>query len=165
SSWAPWVRGGKSRELVASVGGMPSGGAGQADDGIGSDADGASGLSAAIALGQVGKDGDGGRLRASATIQGRALAFGEASTAGFAVELTILLGFAVAAADREVAGVAPAVEPTVGILAAEAREVVHGGGRPGEPGQDGIRGWERMTSLILRRIPRNGSTRLRHHRI
>src|SRR5262249_33709455 len=89
----------------------------------------------------------------SAAVQGCALALGGASAAGLAVELAILLGLADSVADREVAGVAPAIELAVGILAAEAREVVHGEGRPGRPGQDEVREWERMTSLILRRIP------------
>src|SRR5512135_2989369 len=147
-----------------SVVGMSSGGVGQADDGVGLDADEAAGLSDAVALGQVVEDGDGRLLGESAAVQRGALAFGEASAAGVAVELAILLGFAVTAADREIAGVASAVKRTVGILAAEAFEVVHRAGRPGRPGQDEIRRWERMTTLILRRIPHNGSTRLRHHR-
>jgi hypothetical protein len=61
-----------------------------------------------------------------AAIQRRALALREAGAAGVAVELSELLVFADAAADREVAGVASAVEPAVRILAAEASEVVHG---------------------------------------
>ncbi len=107
---------------------MLAGGAGQSDDGIGLDADEASGLSDAVALGQVVEDGDGGFIGESAAVQGRALAFGEASAASMAVELAKLFVLAVAAADREIAGVAPAVERTVEILAAEAGEVVHGVG-------------------------------------
>jgi hypothetical protein len=72
------------------------------------------------------EDGDGRLIGESAAVQGRALALGEASAAGVAVELTKLLELAVATADREVAGVALAVERTVGILAAEAGEVVDG---------------------------------------
>jgi hypothetical protein len=146
-----------------SVAGMLSGGVGQSDDGVGLDADEAAGLSDAVALGQVVEDGDGRLLGESAAVQGRALALGEAGTAAVAVELAILLELAVVAADREVSGVALAVVLAVGILAAEACEFVHGMGRPGKPGQDEIRGWERMTSLILRRSPHNGSIRLRHH--
>jgi hypothetical protein len=111
-----------------SVVGMLSGGAGQSDDGIRSDADEAAGLSNAVALGQVVEDGDGRLIGESAAVQGRALALGEAGTAGVTVELAKLLVLAVVATDREVAGVAPAVERTVGILAAEAGEVVHGVG-------------------------------------
>jgi hypothetical protein len=121
-----------------SVVGMTSGGAGQSDDGVGSDADEAAGLSDAVALGQVVEDGDGRLLGESAAVQGCALALGEASAAGVAVEEAILLGLAVVAADREVAGVALAVERTVGILAAEARAVIHGVGGPGRPGQDEV---------------------------
>jgi hypothetical protein len=128
SSWTSRVRGGKSHELVVSVVGLPSGGAGQSDDGIGSDADEASGLSDAIALGQVVEDSDRGLLGESAAVQGRALPFGEASAAGVTVELAKLLALADSAADEEVAGIAPAVQRTVGILAAETGEVVHGVG-------------------------------------
>ena len=136
---------------------------GQTDDGVGLDADEAAGLPDAVALGQVVEHGEGCLRGESAAVQWRALALGEAGAAGVAVELAVLPGLAVAAADREVAGAAPAVERAVGVLAAEAREVVHGLSRPGRPGPEEIRGWERMTSLILRRIPHNGSTRLRHH--
>ena len=111
-----------------SIVGMLSGGEGQSDDGVGLDADEAAGLSDAVALGQMVEDGDGRFLGESAAVQGCALALGEASAAGVAVELAILLGFAVTAADREIASVASAVKRTVGILAAEAVEIVHGVG-------------------------------------
>src|SRR5512143_2138769 len=111
-----------------SVVGVLSGGPGQSDNGIRLDADEAAGLSNAIALGQVVEDGDGGFIGESATIQGRALAFGEAGAAGVAVAWAKLFVLAVAAADREVTGVTPAVVCTVGVLAAEACEVVHGDG-------------------------------------
>jgi hypothetical protein len=88
---------------------MLPGGAGQSDDGVRSDADEAAGLSYAVALGQVVEDGDGGLVGESAAVQGRALALGEAGAAGVAVELSELLVLAVEAADRKVAGVAPAV--------------------------------------------------------
>ena len=117
---------------------MPPGEAGQSDHGVGLDADEASGLSDAVALGQVVEDGDGGFIGEPATVQGCALALGEAGAAGVAVELAELLVLAVAAADREIAGVAPAVEPTVGIVAAEAGQVVHGVSGLGASGQDGI---------------------------
>jgi hypothetical protein len=121
-----------------SVVGVLSGGAGQSNDGVGLDADEATGLSDAVALGQMVEDGDGRLLGESAAVQGRALALGGAGAAGVAVELAILLGLAVVAADREVAGVALTVKFAVGILAAEAREVVHGGDEPGRPGQEEI---------------------------
>jgi hypothetical protein len=124
-----------------SVVGMSSGGVGQADDGVGLDADEAAGLSDAVALGQVVEDGDGRLLRESAAVQRGALAFGEATAAGVAVELAILLGFADSAADREIAGVTLAVKRTVGILATKAGEVVHGVRRPGGSGQNECRGW------------------------
>src|SRR5512143_3941048 len=83
-----------------SVVGVLSGGPGQSDNGIRLDADEAAGLSNAIALGQVVEDGDGGFIGESATIQGRALAFGEAGAAGVAVAWAKLFVLAVAAADR-----------------------------------------------------------------
>ena len=91
------------------------------------DADEPSGLADAAALVEVLEDREGLLLGEMAAVQRRALALGEAGPAGVAVELAELLVLAVAAADREVAGVAPAVERTVGILAAEACEVVHQG--------------------------------------
>ena len=114
---------------------MLSGGEGQSDDGVGLDADEAAGLPDAVALGQVVEDGDGRLLGESAAVQGCALALGEASAAGVAVELAILLGLADSAADREIVGVALAVKLTVGILATKAGEVVHGVSRPGGSGQ------------------------------
>jgi hypothetical protein len=109
-----------------SVVGVSSGGAGQSYDGVAMDADEAPGLSDAVAFGQVFQDRDGSLLREVAAIQRRALALGEAGAAGIAVELAELLVLAESAADREVPGVALTVERTVGILAAEAGEVVHG---------------------------------------
>jgi hypothetical protein len=53
---------------------MPPGEAGQSDHGVGLNADEASGLSDAVALGQVVEDGDGGFIGEPATVQGRALA-------------------------------------------------------------------------------------------
>jgi hypothetical protein len=117
-----------------SVVGMSSCGAGQPHDGVAVDADEAPGLSDAVALGQVFQDRDGGSLREVTAIQRRTLSLGEAGAAGVAVELAELLVLAESAADREVVGVAAAVERTVGVLAAEAREVVHGSGWHGVPG-------------------------------
>ena len=107
---------------------MPPGSAGQSYDGVAMDADEAPGLADAIALGQVLEDRDGGRLGEVAAIQRRALALREAGPASVAVELAELLLLAIAAADREVAGAPPAIEGAVGVLAAEAREVVQRAG-------------------------------------
>jgi hypothetical protein len=147
-----------------SVVGMFSGGAGQADDGVGCDSDETAGLSDAVALGQVLEDGDGGWCGEPAAVQRRALAFGEAGAAAMAIQASKLLVLAVAAADGEITDVTLAVECAVGVLAAEASEVVHEADGPGGPGRETIRGWKRKTSLILRRIPHYGSTDLRHHR-
>src|SRR4051812_9792435 len=55
------------------------------------------------------------------------MSLGEMILAGVAVEQSDVVEFAVAGADREIPGVALAVAGAVGILAAEAREVVHAG--------------------------------------
>ena len=90
------------------------------------DADEPSGGADAAALVEVLEDGVGLLRGQVAAVERRALAFGEAGPAGVAVELTELLVLAESAADREVTGAALAVERAVGILAAEAGEVVHG---------------------------------------
>jgi hypothetical protein len=136
-----------------SVVGMLAGGAGEPDDGVAVDADEPSGGADAAALVEVLKHCVGLFLGQMAAVERRAFALGEASPAAVAVELPELLVLAEAAADREVAGVTSAVERTIGILTAEAREVVHGVGWPGVPGWDEIRGWKRKSSHILRRIP------------
>jgi hypothetical protein len=144
--------------------GVLSGGAGEADDGVAMDADESSGGADAAALVAVLEHREGLRLGPMAAGERRALALGEAGPAGVAVGLPELLRLAEAAADREVAGVTSAVERAVRILAAEAREVVHGVARHGVPGWDETGGWKRKTSPILRRIPHQGSSDLGHHR-
>jgi len=93
-----------------------------------------------------------------AAVQRGALAFGEAGPTGVAVELAELLVLAEPAADREVAGVTPAVERAVRVLAAEVCEIVHATDRAGEKGADvssrQAPGW----LLILRQHLHNGST-------
>jgi hypothetical protein len=89
------------------------------------DADEASGLADAIALGQVLQDRDGRRFGELTAVKRRALALGEAGPAGVAVEQAELLMLAIAAADGEVASVALAIEGTARVLAAEASESVH----------------------------------------
>lgn len=125
-----------------SVAGVLAGHLRQAGDGVAVDVDQAPGLSDAAALGEVLEDGAGLLLGQVGLEQGRALALGEAVFAGLAVEQADVVVLAVAAADGEVCGVAPAVEGAIGILATEAREVVHGMEAPGRPGRDGFRGWE-----------------------
>jgi hypothetical protein len=92
----------------------------------------APGGSDAAALVEVLEHGEGLLLGEMAMEQGRALALGEAVFAGVAVEQSDVVEFAVAGADREVAGVAPRVEGAVGVLAAEAFEVVHAKERSGQ---------------------------------
>ena len=108
-----------------SVAGVFSGPLRQADDGIAVDIDQASGLSDAAAFGEVLEHGAGLLLGQVGVKQRGALALGEAVLADVAVEQPDVVLFAVAVADREVCGVAVAVEGAVRILAAEASEVVH----------------------------------------
>jgi len=119
---------------------MFPGGAGESDDGVAVDADESSGGADAAPLVEVFEDSVGLLLGEAAAVQRRALTLGEAGAAAVAVELAELLVLAESAADREVAGVTLAVERTVRILAAEAREVVHGVGWHGMPGRDETRG-------------------------
>ncbi len=106
---------------------MPAGDAGQSADGVGIDADQAPGGTDAAALVEVLEHGEGLLLGEMGVEQGRALALGEAVFARLAVEQSDVVLFAVASADRESAGIAAGVEGALGILAAEAREVVHAG--------------------------------------
>jgi hypothetical protein len=105
---------------------MTAGGAGQSDHGVAVDADEPFGLADAAALVEVGEDGVRRLVGEPAVEQGRTLALGEAGLAGVAVEQPDVVPLAVAVADREVAGAAEAVQPAVGVVAAEASEIVHG---------------------------------------
>jgi hypothetical protein len=122
-----------------SVVGMPAGDPGESHDRITVDAHKASGGSHAAAFLEMFEHGEGLFFGEMAAIQRGALAFGEAGAAGVAVELPELLELAVVATDREVAGVALTVELTVGILAAEAGEVIHGAQGLAVMEQDAIR--------------------------
>jgi hypothetical protein len=93
-----------------SVVGMVPGGAGQSDDGVAMDADEPPGGADAAPLVEVFEHREGLLLGQMAAVQRGALALGEAGAAGVAVEQAELLLLAVAAADREVAGVTFAVE-------------------------------------------------------
>jgi hypothetical protein len=126
SSWTSRVRGGKSHELVVSVVGVIAGQPGEPDDRVAVDTDEALGLSDAAALAEVLEHGAGLVLGQVGVEQGRALALGEAVLAAVAVEQPDVVLLAVAGADGEVAGAPMAVEWAVGVLAAEANEVVHG---------------------------------------
>ena len=103
---------------------MSAGQDAEADDGILAHADEAAGLAYAAALGDVGEDGDDGRLGQAGIEQGRALALGKTGLAALAIEQPALLR-AVVSAHGEVAVPALAVVGTVVILAAEHREVIH----------------------------------------
>jgi hypothetical protein len=103
-----------------------SGHAGPPHDGIAVDSDEPLGLSDPVTLHQVLEDGDHFFRWQTGVGKRSALAFGESGLAGVAGEQSDRLMLAVAVADREIAGVSLTVERAVGILAAEAREVVHG---------------------------------------
>jgi hypothetical protein len=125
-----------------SVAGVFAGEFRQAGDGVAMDIEEASGLSDAAALTEVVEDGAGFLLGQVGVEQGRALTLGEAAFAGLAVKQTDVVVLAVAGADREISGVASAEEGAIGILAAKAREIVHGTEAPRRVGRDGIRNWE-----------------------
>jgi hypothetical protein len=164
SNWTSRVRGGKSHELVVSVVGMLSGDAGQPADGVGIDADQASGGADAAALVEVLEHRESPLFGEMAVEQGRALALGEATLAGLAVEQSDLALLAVAGADREVAGVTAAVEGALRVLTAEAREVVHAGDWSGQRRSDEVRGYRPDVAPILRCSPVRCSVILRHDR-
>jgi hypothetical protein len=108
-----------------SVVGVVADGAGQSDDGVAMDADEAPGLSDAAALVEVLEDGAGLVLGHAAVEQRGALALGEAGLARRTVQQPDVVVLAVAGADGEISVVALPVGGAVGILAAEAGEVVH----------------------------------------
>jgi hypothetical protein len=128
SSWTSRVSGGKGHESLVDVPGVLAGHACQPHDGVAVDADEPLGLADAVALDQMREDRDGLLGRQMRMGQSGALAFGEAGLAGAAEEQADLFALAVSIADRQVAGVASAVERAIGVLAAEAREIVHGRG-------------------------------------
>jgi hypothetical protein len=136
-----------------SVAGMSSGQFRQADDRIPVDIDQASGLSDAAALGEVLEHGAGFLLGQVGVEQRCALALGEAVLAGVAVEQADVILFAVAVADGEIPGVALAVGGAIGILAAEAREIVHGWKPPGRPGRTEAKSSEHDASDITTPVP------------
>jgi hypothetical protein len=138
-----------------SVAGVFAGQFRQAGDGVAVDIEEASGLSDAAALPEVVEDGAGLLLGEVGVEQGRALALGEAGFADLTVEQSDVVVLAVAGADGEISGVPLAVGGAVGILTAEAREVVHGPGAPHWPGRIGLRGWESDASGITTLVSRS----------
>jgi hypothetical protein len=108
------------------IAGVLSGHAGQPHDRVAVDSDEPLGLSDSVTLDQMLEDGD-HFLRGQTGVRQRStLAFGESGLASVAVEQSDRLMLTVAVADREIASVSLTVERAVGILTAEAREVVHG---------------------------------------
>jgi hypothetical protein len=147
-----------------SVVGMLSGDAGQPSDGVGIDADQASGGADATALVEVLEHGEGLLFGEMAVEEGRALALGEAVLARLTVEQSDVVLLAVAGADREVSGVTRAVEGALGVLTAEAREVVHAGDWSVQRKSDEVRGDKPDVAHILRCSPVQCSVILRHDR-
>jgi hypothetical protein len=108
-----------------SVVGMIAGQAGQADDGVAMDADQACGGADATSFLEMAEDRHDLVVREFGTEEDGAFVLGEGVLAGVATEESVLALRAVAVVDREVSGVASAEIRTLGIGAAEAREVVH----------------------------------------
>jgi len=140
-----------------------SGDAGQSADGVGIDADQSPGGSNATALVEVLEHGEGLLLGEMTVEQGRPLALGEAIFAGMAVEQSDVVLFAVAGADREIAGVATRIEGALGVLTAEAREVVHAEDRSEQRRTKEVERSKPDVAPILRCTPAQGSIILRHH--
>ena len=132
---------------------MLSDDAGQASDGVGIDADQASGAADTTALVEVLEDGQGSFFGEMAVEQGRALAFGEAVLARLAIKQSDVVLLAVAGADREITGVTDAVQGAFRVLTAEAREVVHAGDRSEQRRFDEVGGDEPDVAHILRCSP------------
>ena len=80
-----------------------------------------------VAIGQVFDQLDGLLLGQARSEERSALAFGEAVLAGPAVEEPMLLGLAVAGADRQIADAPLAVVGAIRVLAAEAGQILPGG--------------------------------------
>jgi hypothetical protein len=144
---------------------MLSDDAGQPPDGVGIDADQASGGADAATLIEMPEHRESLLLGEMAVEEDRALAFGEAVPARLAVEQSDVVLLAVTGADREVAGVTRAVEGTVGSLATEACEVVHAGDRSERRKSDGVRGYKPDMADILRCSPVQCSVIFRHDRM
>ena len=98
----------------------------QANNGVRGDPRQAARLTDADPLLEVGEDGESLLLGKAAVEQGGPLPLAEAVLAGAASQVTPLLGRAVAKGDAEVAQTTLAIVRTVGILAAEVLEFVHG---------------------------------------
>jgi len=105
---------------------MLAGQDGQAYHGVLIHPDQTAGLPHATALLQVLQDREGFVLGEFGPIQRRALAFGEPFLTSPAGQHAALLVGAVAEADAQVVQATPAVVATLGVLAAEGFQVVHG---------------------------------------
>jgi len=116
------------------------------------DIDQASGLPDAAAFGEVVEDGACFLVGHAAIEQRGALALREAGLAGVAIEQSDVVVLAVASADGEVSGAASPVGGTVGILAAEAREIIHNDGASRPAGWLKVQGLGSKLLDILRRL-------------
>jgi hypothetical protein len=126
SNWSSVVRGGEGDQLVVGRPCVAAGLAGVAGHRVAVDPHQAFGLADAAPLLEVLEDGGGLFLGQMRTEQRGALAFGEAIAAGSASEEADRGVLAVASGDGEVIAAPEAVLGTLGIQAAESREVVHG---------------------------------------
>ena len=106
--------------------GLCAGHAAESNDGIVLDADQSADLTHATASGEVVQDAEGPALGQAGIKQRGTFALGETALASATGEHAPLLAGAIAEGDAEVALAAPAVVRTVGVLAAERAEVVHG---------------------------------------
>ena len=108
----------------------------QPDDGVLVDTDQAAGLADAATFLQMLEDRESFVVGELGAIERGALAFGEAFLAGAAGQDAALLVGSVAEADTQVVATALAVVGTVGVLAAEDFQVVHGASRWSKLGEN-----------------------------
>ena len=146
------MQGGKGHQLIVGGLGVLAGEQGQSCDRVLVDPDQPCGLADAAPLGQVLQDGQYFVVRELGVEQRGALELGKTGLASVAVEKTVVR-LAEVVADREVADAALTVTRAVGVLAAEAAEVVRGHESSWSDPAWRVGSW--TTSLPIGRIPCN----------
>jgi hypothetical protein len=126
SNCASRVRGGKSHEFVVELFGVLTGDDGQTHDRVLMDADQATGLPHPATLLQMTEDGERFVIGQFGTIQRRAFAFREAFLAGATGENAPLFVGTIAETNTQIVEAALAVVGTIGVLATEGSQVIHG---------------------------------------
>jgi hypothetical protein len=152
SNWTSRVSGGKRHDLVVGILGVLPGQKGQPCDRVLVDPDQPGGLADAAPLGQVLQDRQDLVVGELGIEERRPLELGEAGLAGAAIEQAVA-GLAEVVDDKDVVPAPSAVGVAVGVLAAEAGDVVHGRGASWADPCRRVRSW--TSSLLIGRIPFN----------